>query len=277
MVEIFINGIIDLDHFYDLIFINLIRINETLLGMCNTTESRINNRTRTRLISLIVILYFTDFSYSQIHEDFIGTWYLEYFSSPQGETYVNTLDVTQGPSFTVTEDLQITGNSFCNDFNGEYIYVSGGPLAIDDTFQPINIIRGTMDCGSNEIYETQFYAPFMTEQTADIVALQEDFLVLQYYNPASYQAYRDEPVLSLGENELGRIEIYPNPVKDLLKIVNNSINQITSLKLYDVLGSLVMEVNEVDDQIDVSHLDSELFFLEVESEMGRITKKIIKE
>ena len=235
------------------------------------------NKIKTFLIPLIVIFCFTENSYSQIPEDFIGTWYLEYFSSPQGETYVNTLDVSQGPSFTVTEDLQITGNSFCNDFSGEYVYVNGAPLAIDDTFQPMNIIRGTTICGSNEIYETQFYVPFVNEQTADIVAFQEDFLVLQYYNPTLYQVYRDEPVLSIDENELDKIQIYPNPVKDLLRIDNKSTNQITSLKLYDALGRLVMKVNEINDQIDVSHLDSGLLFLEIKTETGSITKKIIKE
>jgi hypothetical protein len=37
-----------------------------------------------------------------------------------------------------------------------------------------------------------------------------------------------------------------------------------------------MKVNEVYDQIDVSHLDSGLLFLEIETEKGRITKKLIK-
>jgi len=251
------------------------KITEILLGLCTTSKLRVYNKIRTFLIPLIVIFYFTEKGYSQIPEDFIGTWYLEYFSSPQGEIFVNTLDISQGPSFTVTEDLQITGNSFCNDFSGEYIYVDPGPLAVDPLFQPINIIRGTIDCGSNEIYETQFYVPFVNQQVADIVELQEDFLVLQY--PTLYQVYRNEPVLSIDENEFSKIQIYPNPVKDLLRIDNKSNNQITSLKLYDVLGSLVMKVSEVYDQIDVSHLDSGLLFLEIETETGSITKKIIKQ
>jgi len=253
------------------------KITKTLLGLCTTAKLRNYNKFRAFFISFIVVFYFTQLSYSQIPEEFIGTWYLEYFSGPQGEIYVNTLDVTQGPSFTVTEDLQITGNSFCNDFSGEYIYVDLSPLAIPNTFQPINIIRGTIDCGSNEIYETQFYVPFVNEQVADIEVLQEDFLVLQYHNPALYQVYRNEPVLSIDENELSKIQIYPNPVKDLLQIENKSTNQITSLKLFDVLGRLVMKVNEVYDQIDVSHVDSGLLFLEIETETARISKKIIKE
>jgi hypothetical protein len=148
---------------------------------------------------------------------------------------VNTLDVSQGPSLTVTENLQITGNSFCNGFSGEYIYINSGPLAIPHTFRPINIVRGIIDCGSNEIYETQFYVPFVNEQKADIMVLQEDFLVLQYYNPNLFQVYRDEPILGIYENELSKIQFYPNPVKDLLKIYNKSNIHITSLMLYDLL------------------------------------------
>lgn len=253
------------------------KIPKAPLGLYRTAKLQKYIKIRTFLISLIIIFCFTEKCYSQIPEDFIGTWYLEYFSSPQGEIYVNTLDITQGPSFTVTEDLQISGNSFCNDFSGEYIYVSGAPLAVDDTFQPINILRGNMDCGSNEIYETQFYVPFVNEQTGDVVAFQEDFLVLQYYNPTLYLVYRDEPVLSIDENEIGEIEVYPNPIKDLLRIDNKSNNPITSLKLYDIWGSLVKKVNVVYDEIDVSHLGSGLLFLEIETINGRITKKIIKE
>ncbi len=230
-----------------------------------------------KLLLLSVILLIGFYSYSQIPEDFIGTWYLEYFSSPQGEIFVNTLDVSQGPSFTVTESLQITGNSFCNDFSGEYIYVNPEPLAIDHTFQPINITRGTIDCGSNEMYETLFYVPFMNEQVGDIVVLQEDFLVLQYYFPTLYQVYRDEPVLSIDENELNIIQIYPNPVKDILTIENISNTEITSIMIYDLLGRLVLTEKENLNQVDVSHLNSGMLFVKIETDQGRVTKKIIKE
>jgi type IX secretion system substrate protein len=230
-----------------------------------------------KLLLLSVFLLIGFYSYSQIPEDFIGTWYLEYFSSPQGEIFVNTLDVSQGPSFTVTESLQITGNSFCNDFSGEYIYVNTDPLTIPHTFQPINIIRGTIDCGSNEIYETQFYVPFVNEQVADIEVLQEDFLVLQYFNPTLYQVYRDEPVLSIDENELNKIQIYPNPVKDLLMIDNTSTTEITSIKMYDVLGRLVLEEKGYVNQIDVSHLNSGVLLVHIETDVDFVTMKIIKE
>ncbi|MCH7785783.1 MAG: T9SS type A sorting domain-containing protein [Bacteroidetes bacterium] len=238
---------------------------------------RIYNKIRTFLISLIVIFYFTELSYSQIPEDFIGTWYLEYFSSPQGEIFVNTLDVSQGPSFTVTESLQITGNSFCNDFSGEYIYVNTEPFAIPHTFQPINITRGTIDCGSNEMYETLFYVPFMNEQVVDILVLEEDFLVIQYYLPTLYQVFRDEPVLSIDENELNIIQIYPNPVKDILTIENISNTEITSIMIYDVLGRLVLTENGNVKQLDISQLNSGLLFVIIETDEGVVTKKIIKE
>jgi len=239
-------------------------------------KPRIYNKIRIFLISFTAIFFIAESSYAQIPEEFIGTWYLEYFSTSQGETYVNTLDVSQGPSFTVTESLQITGNSFCNDFSGEYIYVDPGPLAVDPLFQPINIIRGTIDCGSNEVYETQFYVPFVNEQVADIVVLQEDFLVLQYYNPTLYQVYRDEPVLSLEENELSEIQVYPNPVKNELFISNKNSLKINSWMILGVVGKVIREIDFSGESIDVSTLPSGIYFLRIEAQQGILTKKIVK-
>lgn len=235
------------------------------------------NKFRTFLICLIIIFYFTELSYTQIPEYFIKTWYLEYFSHPEGEIYVNDLDVSQGPSFTVTENLEITGNSFCNDFSGEYIYVNTNPLLIPHTFQPINITRGTLDCGINETYETHFYEPFMNEQEAEIFFISENYLVFQFYNPAQYQAYRDEPVLNIDENKSNQIQIYPNPVSNLLTIQNPNGLEIDSITFYNTLGRKVMESNDVAESIDISNLTSGVYFIHIITESGNVTKKIIKE
>jgi hypothetical protein len=83
--------------------------------------------------------------------------------------------------------------------------------------------------------------------------------------------------LNIEELEAERISIYPNPVKDLLRIDNTSTTEITSIKLYDVLGRLVLTEKENVDQIDVSHLDSGIQFIDIETEQGTVIKKIIKE
>lgn len=92
----------------------------------------------------------------------------------------------------------------------------------------------------------------------------------------NYAIYGDE-ILSNEDYLESSVKIYPNPAQDLLTIDNTSNIEITTIKLYDVLGRLVMSVNEGYDQIDVSQLNSGVLFVEIETEKGVVTKKVIKE
>ena len=71
--------------------------------------------------------------------------------------------------------------------------------------------------------------------------------------------------------------VYPNPVQDALIIDSTNNTQITSIKFYDLLGRLVITESGNISEIDVSHLKSGVLFLEIETELGVIAKKIIKE
>ncbi|MFT5077339.1 MAG: hypothetical protein ACI85B_002408, partial [Flavobacteriaceae bacterium] len=73
------------------------------------------------------------------------------------------------------------------------------------------------------------------------------------------------------------ITLLPNPVKDILTINNSSSSQIESIKIYDVLGRLVLQEKEQFNNIDVSQLNSGLLFVKVETAEGIFTKKVIKE
>lgn len=72
------------------------------------------------------------------------------------------------------------------------------------------------------------------------------------------------------------VVIYPNPIQNLLTIYNTSNTEITSIKLYDVLGRLILAEEGNVSEIDVSHLNSGVLFVEIETDNGVVTKKIIK-
>lgn len=78
-------------------------------------------------------------------------------------------------------------------------------------------------------------------------------------------------------NVKSQIILFPNPVKDNLIIDNSSNLEVKSVKVYDLLGRLVMLVEDDLEQIDVSGLNSGVFFLRIETTDGVITKKLIKE
>ncbi len=79
------------------------------------------------------------------------------------------------------------------------------------------------------------------------------------------------------ETDLNDFFVHPNPVKDILRIENNSNSEVTSIKIYDLLGRLVLSVKEDFNQIDVSYLKSGVLLITIETEEGAVTKKIIKQ
>lgn len=71
------------------------------------------------------------------------------------------------------------------------------------------------------------------------------------------------------------IRVYPNPMINLLSIDCNNLD-IKSIKVFSVLGSLILvEKNNFSD-IQVSNIDEGLYFLEIVTNKGILTKKIIK-
>ncbi|MBL4662264.1 MAG: T9SS type A sorting domain-containing protein [Flavobacteriaceae bacterium] len=81
--------------------------------------------------------------------------------------------------------------------------------------------------------------------------------------------------LGIEDAAIGSINIYPNPVTDILTIdVSNS--SITALFVYDTLGKLVLQKERGFYQLDVSSFPTGLFFIQLETDGGVFTQKIIK-
>lgn len=91
-------------------------------------------------------------------------------------------------------------------------------------------------------------------------------------------AYSENCTLGVNDtDESDLISLYPNPVNSVLKIVNNSSNEITSIKLYDQLGKLVLNEVENLQEINISHLSRGLFLVALQTKNNILTKKMIKE
>lgn len=84
-------------------------------------------------------------------------------------------------------------------------------------------------------------------------------------------------LLSTNETKKKNVALFPNPAQDLLLLDNSNNIEITSIRVYDVLGRLVLTKNGDVSQLNVSHLNSGVLFIEIETDQGVLTKKIIKE
>jgi len=79
--------------------------------------------------------------------------------------------------------------------------------------------------------------------------------------------------LSISEQELMSLSIYPNPASDIISI--KGVENIKSIKVYSILGGLEKEVFNTN-QIDISELSSGIHLIKINN--GAIySKKIIKQ
>jgi len=89
----------------------------------------------------------------------------------------------------------------------------------------------------------------------------------------------EEEILSNPENTLETISIYPNPTQNILNIVSPQA-EITSVSVYDVRGRLINSTTinyQKTYQLDMSILESAMYFVTINTEFGTITKRVVKE
>lgn len=81
--------------------------------------------------------------------------------------------------------------------------------------------------------------------------------------------------LSTKDVDLAAVALFPNPISDVLNIKSN--NPIDSLNIYNVLGQNVMRTTSNIETINMSHLESGMYFVEVEIDGKISTHKVIKQ
>jgi len=87
----------------------------------------------------------------------------------------------------------------------------------------------------------------------------------------------EDTILSIDDNEISPFSVYPNPATDFIT-VNLSLEQIEKVEIFDLNGRLIKTVNSdlsSSQNIDVSNLQSGLYFITVNTPDASITKKFI--
>jgi len=70
------------------------------------------------------------------------------------------------------------------------------------------------------------------------------------------------------------IQLYPNPVKDVLNI--NTTSQLQRVRIFTIDGKLQLE-SQNSTNIDVSHFQAGLYLIEMTTDKGVVTKRLIKQ
>jgi hypothetical protein len=70
------------------------------------------------------------------------------------------------------------------------------------------------------------------------------------------------------------VSLYPNPVKDYLKIELRNQLEIQKIQIYNVIGKLVNETRSL--EVDFTKLSKGIYLLKIITDKGIATKKVIK-
>jgi len=89
--------------------------------------------------------------------------------------------------------------------------------------------------------------------------------------------YNEDCSLGIGEVLETQISIYPNPVKGFLTIQTKNGITVNKITGYNILGKIILEEYNNVSRINISNLNSGLFFIQLETNKGIFTQKIIKE
>ncbi len=142
----------------------------------------------------------------------------------------------------------------------------------------VNIKNGAnLDLGHLEIHDNPNLQCLQVDDPAAVIAGVDPPYDVWNIENNPLLTITDDCSLGLNDNLATQISIYPNPVQNVLYLENNSSYTINALKIYDVLGRLVLQDSNSTEQLDVSSLANGMLFVQLETDEGVITKKILKE
>ena len=98
--------------------------------------------------------------------------------------------------------------------------------------------------------------------------LESGELIGNFYFGATCEA------LSINDNALSQLSVYPNPSSDVININTPSSVEIISTELYDVLGNVVLR--GATNQLNVSSLSTGMYLLNITTNQGSISKKVFR-
>lgn len=108
-----------------------------------------------------------------------------------------------------------------------------------------------------------------------------------YSNSLTLNAPHIRPVVgiwgSISEDQLrNAISITPNPARDFINLAFNDLNGNYTLKLYDITGKLVLQVNlelfgNSEYRLEINHLPAGLYSLQIGNPKSQVNYKIVKQ
>jgi hypothetical protein len=153
--------------------------------------------------------------------------------------------------------------------NGEVLY-SGGPYGNNESIQ--ETFELTQDCYRFRVFDA-------AGNGGGSIVLYDSENEVIYNTPGNYGEgeetfFRTIEVLSINDNNLQNVIIYPNPTRSILNIENAENSMI---EIYDLLGRVVLSENNIsiNKQLNVSNLSTGTYLIKISNNNKVITDKFI--
>jgi hypothetical protein len=175
----------------------------------------------------------------------------------------------------------VVKNVGTNNFFGDiHVFLYSQSLGVsaldtlrDDPFHP-NYLLGPGDSVSLPAN------PLYTFRSIHYAAGDNIVVVWPYSGATNFDTYLTRIYLSLvlgiREPEEAGISIYPNPVSEILRLNYLDENKVEEVRIYDLVGREIFNVNKAIEQIDLKGFDPGIYFVELSLKDGRrLSKKIL--
>lgn len=173
----------------------------------------------------------------------------------------------------INSSFQIFTADLDNDGDKDIVYNSQD-VNIDKIAWQENDESGNF--GPQQILTTDVFAP-RGLFSADIDNDGDNDIIFSSIGDNKIGWFENLTILGVDETLQLKIKVYPNPANTLLYINNSSTYSINSLQITDLQGKTVKQVNKNTSQLDISNLESGVYFVNVTTDKGSLVKKIIKQ
>jgi len=228
------------------------------------------------LLSVLLLIGFS--SYAQDDRLFEQPWYLHDLII-EGQSNVppvnSELDYVL---LTFTLPLEFH-TAICNGTNGYGVLNFNGTTEFS-FIGPMVWLAGACTINENMMF-TNMYQGYWSDTSSESVQYeimdngQDRMLTVTAFN--GDQAIYGNAVLSTPENKTAHLQLYPNPVTDILNLIHTEAIDVLQITIYDFLGRKVLLKENDFSQIDLGNLKAGMYFISVETTENEIVvRRIIK-
>jgi len=97
------------------------------------------------------------------------------------------------------------------------------------------------------------------------------FAVVKYFD---YIVENDCSTAGLEDPSLSSVKMYPNPASGIVKF-STALGDALSVSVFDLLGKLVISVQTIQSELNISNLNPGVYFVRMEQGASSITKKLL--